>query len=314
MADEARQAEGLRPPGSPAPAPPTYVSGFPAVPGMVAAQPESDLEPAAAPAPSADRAYVGLAVDPKTRGLVAVEMQPPDAEPSSPKKHDNHAAARAAGVPLWITIENDVAWEWFKELDDDCSGELDQAEAKELCTKLNLKVKNFGKVFAELDSGGDGTVSFSEFVHWFNERKSAERREMRLKIRDIFEKMDKDRSGCLSKVSNNDEFRIKNEAFCIKNEELCIKNDRSGCLSKDEIRTLVKRSKDKLNLVDPPFEIEEDWKAMKKSGGNSKNAKTEQKKSSFRSIFGVFWVKTTSLSGHHSRFGTNSYTQTMIFC
>ena len=42
--------------------------------------------------------------------------------------------------------------------------------------------------------------------------------------------------------------------------------DRSGCLSKDEIRTLVKKSKDKLNLVDPPFEIEQDWKAMHKMG------------------------------------------------
>ena len=35
-----------------------------------------------------------------------------------------------------------------------------------------------------------------------------------------------------------------------------------------------------------------------------KNAKNEQKNSSFRSTFGLFSIKTTSLSGHHSRFGT----------
>jgi len=120
-------------------------TSLPGIPGMVGA----------APAPSGDRSYVGLAVDPKTRGLVAVEND------VTKKKHENHAAAAAAGVPLWITIENDVAWEWFKELDDDSSGELDMAEAKQLCVKLNLKVKNFANVFAELDTGGDGTVSFT---------------------------------------------------------------------------------------------------------------------------------------------------------
>ena len=30
------------------------------------------------------------------------------------------------------------------------------------------------------------------------------------------------------------------------------------------------------------------------------------KTTSFRSILGLFWVKTTSLSGHHSRFGTST--------
>lgn len=236
MVDEQREAESLRPPPPPvvvdADTPLAVDDSFAALladggtsmPGMV------DGEQAAAP--SGERSYVGLAVDPKTRKLTAVQKSMDD-RPPSPKKHSNHAAAAAAGVPLWITIENDVAWEWFKELDDDSSGELDMGEAKQLCVKLKLKVKNFEKVFAELDSGGDGTVSFTEFVHWFNERKTAERREMRLQIRDIFEKMDK---------------------------------DRSGCLSKDEIRTLVKKSGKKLNLVDPPFDIEEDWKAMHKIG------------------------------------------------
>ena len=36
----------------------------------------------------------------------------------------------------------------------------------------------------------------------------------------------------------------------------------------------------------------------------STNAKKQQKKSRFSSLLGLFWVKTTSLSGHHSRFGT----------
>ena len=40
-------------------------------------------------------------------------------------------------------------------------------------------------------------------------------------------------------------------------------------------------------------------------GGSAKTPKLSRKKSSFRSMFGLFCVKTTSLSGHHSRFGTN---------
>ena len=41
-----------------------------------------------------------------------------------------------------------------------------------------------------------------------------------------------------------------------------------------------------------------------REAGSAKHAKNQQeRKSSFRSILGLFWVKTTSLSGHHSRFG-----------
>ena len=35
-----------------------------------------------------------------------------------------------------------------------------------------------------------------------------------------------------------------------------------------------------------------------------KRPNNDRKMSSFRSNFRLFWVKTTSLSGHHSRFGT----------
>jgi Ca2+-binding EF-hand superfamily protein len=170
---------------------------------------------------------VGLKVDPKTRGLVA-------AAETRPKPHKNIDAAKAAGVPLWLTIENSMAWEWFKELDDDSSGVLDEHEALQLCHKLKLKIKNFDKVFKELDDDGSGEVTFAEFVNWFNERKSSERREMRLAIRDLFEKIDKDRSGKLSKT---------------------------------EIGQLVKKSKGKLNLIGEPFDVEQDWDAMHKTGG-----------------------------------------------
>ena len=178
-------------------------------------------------------AKVGLVVDPGTRGLVVKTESSPAAQAAA---HENEDAARAgrAGVPLWMTIENEQAWEWFKELDDDSSGVLEEDEAKRLCKKLNLKVSKFHKIFAELDTGGDGTVSFVEFVHWFNERKTSERREMRLQVRDLFEKMDR---------------------------------DRSGKLSKEEISSLVKKSKNKLNLVDPPFDVDRDWEVMKKTDG-----------------------------------------------
>lgn len=180
--------------------------------------------------------YVGLAIDPKTRRLVAHTSEnigaPPPPKPQALLEEDR-ARAKAAGIPLWITIENSVAWHWFKQLDNDGSGELDKNEAQQLCTSLKLKVKDFDSVFEKLDAGGDGTVSFSEFVHWFNELKTAERRERRLIIRDLFEKMDRDRSGSLSKA---------------------------------EIRVLVKKAKNRLNLVDPPFDIEKDWALMKKTG------------------------------------------------
>ena len=169
---------------------------------------------------------VGLKVDPSTRGLVAAVDRPG-------QQHSNKARADAARVPLWMTIENPMAWEWFCELDDDASGVLDREEAKALCVKLKLKIKKFDQVFEELDEDGSGTVAFGEFVSWFNERKTAERREMRLAVRELFDKMDKDRSGKLD---------IK------------------------EIGTLVKKSKHTLNLIGPPFDVEADWTAMRKTG------------------------------------------------
>ena len=66
----------------------------------------------------------------------------------------------------------------------------------------------------------------------YNEHKAAERRKMRLLIRDIFEKIDKDNRGSLSKT---------------------------------EIVTLIKKSKDKLKLVNPPFDVDKDWAVMKKT-------------------------------------------------
>eukprot|EP01050_Picozoa_sp_SAG11_P010796 SAG11_NODE_1102_length_5866_cov_2.173574_9_plen_281_part_00 len=183
-------------------------------------------------------ARVGLAVEAFSRKLIVVGRNGSPSSPSSGASqcewpsHQNLEAAQAAGVPLWMTIENDTAWEWFKELDTDQSGVLDMQEAKQLCSKLNLKVRDFKNVFRELDVGGDGTVSFSEFVHWYNERKAEERRGTRLLIRDIFDKLDK---------------------------------DNSGSLSKDEIVALVKKAKDRLKLVDPPFDVEKDWAIMKKT-------------------------------------------------
>ena len=190
--------------------------GAPAPAPAAAERQQSAAEQFQSILPGKVTAKVGLVVDPGTRGLVVKTESSPAAQAAA---HENESAARAAGVPLWMTIENEQAWEWFKELDDDSSGVLEEDEAKRLCKKLNLKVSKFHKIFAELDSGGDGTVSFVEFVHWFNERKTSERREMRLQVRDLFEKMDR---------------------------------DRSGKLSQEEISSLVKKSKNKLNLVDPP--------------------------------------------------------------
>jgi Ca2+-binding EF-hand superfamily protein len=192
--------------------------------------PGSNQLPAAIPELSADtkqtprdevRGREGLVIEPSTRrlsyGEVSDKKLPPD-------------------IKLWMVKENDQAWVWFRELDDDASGFLDPNEVKALCSKLNVKIRDFKAMWAELDEDNSGTVAFPEFVRWFNDRKAKERREQRLAVRDLFEKTDK---------------------------------DRSGGIGKDELRTFYRKAKRRLNLVDPPFDLDKDFAMMSTGTGNS---------------------------------------------
>ena len=86
-------------------------------------------------------------------------------------------------------------------------------------------------------------------------------------------------------VSKNDEFCITNEELCIKTEEFFIQNDE---LCRQSSLTRI---------------------TLTACAGGAKTPKLSRKKSSFRSTLGLFWLKTTSLSGHHSRFGTTMHVQ-----
>ena len=129
-----------------------------AAPAAAERQQQSAAEQFQSILPGKVTAKVGLVVDPGTRGLVVKTESSPAAQAAA---HENESAARA-GVPLWMTIENEQAWEWFKELDDDSSGVLEEDEAKRLCKKLNLKVSKFHKIFAELDKNNSGSIAFPE--------------------------------------------------------------------------------------------------------------------------------------------------------
>ena len=57
----------------------------------------------------------------------------------------------------------------FDEIDVDRSGELDYKEVKEMCKRLgrDLDDTDFQVAMEQMDSDGDGNVSFTEFDRWW---------------------------------------------------------------------------------------------------------------------------------------------------
>ena len=88
---------------------------------------------------------VGLAVDAFSRKLMVLGRTGSPAGARVRPQHHNLEAAQAAGVPLWMTIENDIAWEWFKELDVDQSGVLDM----EVCQSADYAAWCFRSMIRE---------------------------------------------------------------------------------------------------------------------------------------------------------------------
>ena len=59
----------------------------------------------------------------------------------------------------------------FDELDEDDSGYLEEMEVASLCRTLGKKLnkKSMEKAMAEMDTSGDGKVSFEEFNAWWGQ-------------------------------------------------------------------------------------------------------------------------------------------------
>ena len=137
--------------------------------------------------------------------------------------------------------ETSEARKLFDQLDEDGSGSLDKREVMALAEKLGMKMSASKRRQAyddmcqqiamapDVDSSGE--VSFERFLIWFNQRREDDRRKSRRRIHDLFHQMDK---------------------------------DKSGTLDRDEIMKLVRIAKPQLKDLDPPFDIDADWKKMEK--------------------------------------------------
>ena len=58
-------------------------------------------------------------------------------------------------------------------------------------------------MFKEIDPDGSGEVTFAEFCTWFNAKREADRRETRLLVREIFDRMDNVRLGSAWRASRD---------------------------------------------------------------------------------------------------------------
>jgi Ca2+-binding EF-hand superfamily protein len=213
----------------------------PALPGSV---PDSDagesgtgdtVEEGRSAEPVADAATATAAVSQRTGSADELLLPPrPESGLQAEQKEEGklHSQARDRDAALRSEGANAEAWQWFQELDTDNSGGLDE---KELQLFLKKKVKltrylnrdTIEKAFVEMDGRTKGYVTFAEFVKWFNSLKERERRQMRRKVRDLFESIDKDHSGRLDKA---------------------------------EFAKLATKGKDLLG-IHPPFDLEKDWAA-----------------------------------------------------
>ena len=123
------------------------------------------------------------------------------------------------------------AFNWFKVLDEDGDGRLEEAEVQQLASKLDIKMnaKQLKRAFREMDANGNGEVSYGEFSSWWNMKKEVERRFIRRTIRELWDNAD---------------------------------DDKDGSLSREEVTRLLNRSRKLMKEWDPPFDLEQDWAMM----------------------------------------------------
>ena len=88
----------------------------------------------------------------------------------------------------------------FAELDADNSGTVDRKELEQLVLDLNMKIssKSLDRHFAKMDAMETGEISFDQFCVFFNSMKAKERRKLIRKMKEIFAKVDDQKSGAVS--------------------------------------------------------------------------------------------------------------------
>eukprot|EP00571_Detonula_confervacea_P011473 CAMPEP_0172303976 /NCGR_PEP_ID=MMETSP1058-20130122/5441_1 /TAXON_ID=83371 /ORGANISM="Detonula confervacea, Strain CCMP 353" /LENGTH=743 /DNA_ID=CAMNT_0013015015 /DNA_START=370 /DNA_END=2598 /DNA_ORIENTATION=+ len=101
-----------------------------------------------------------------------------------------------AGLGIVAKIQGDVE-HVFKQIDINGDGNIDQEELGNLFEKLDHEIseEDLGEVFKSLDLDGDGTICEEEFSKWYI--KSEER--ILSKVKPIFDTLDSDKSGAISR-------------------------------------------------------------------------------------------------------------------
>ncbi|CAE6942056.1 HSP70 [Symbiodinium sp. KB8] len=130
----------------------------------------------------------------------------------------------------------------FERFDKDGGGSLDRQEMqlvfKTLCP--NFSSKEISRFMGELDRGGDGAVSNTEFLEWIKAGSPAAEEvykvilketgdAMSARVREVFQRFDSDGGGYLDKDELSRVFRTLNSDFTFKDiEALCKELDRGG--------------------------------------------------------------------------------------
>ena len=154
----------------------------------------------------------------------------------------NSAVGRGIRPPpdAKITGPNQAAWECFKRIDTDASGLLDEAEVSALVKEMRIPGASSAKLIKQLremdTQDPDGQISFREFSIWWNRHREVERRRARRDVKELFDLVD---------------------------------DDGSGLLDKEELADFVKKAQKFKSLKDViegdrPFELEKDWKLMRR--------------------------------------------------
>lgn len=130
----------------------------------------------------------------------------------------------------------------FDRFDKDGGGSLDRTELQSVFKTLcpSFTSKQITQYVHELDRGGDGSVSHSEFIHWIKNGSGAATEvykmilketgdAMSARVREVFQRFDSDGGGYLDRDELARVFRTLNSDFTFKDVDvLCKDLDRGG--------------------------------------------------------------------------------------
>jgi Ca2+-binding EF-hand superfamily protein len=140
----------------------------------------------------------------------------------------------------------------FKEMDTEATGWLSKAEFAHMVYKMDgkaMKTKALTEVFNRLSKTnsetGEHYIDFETFESWFLERLGSDVRSARVLARQLFVNSDEDRSGSLSKAEvARIEAKLRSQFPQIK--------------------------------LDPPFDLDTDFRAMQKGSGGAGRSSTDR--------------------------------------